>query len=90
MPHYYYTMFEKIDSDSQVKILASGHNVPPPHAGVYLPGAMSERVNDYIYLAATLVSRWNLSRAMAKQFLFLIYLKFVKGLFFHSSSCYFF
>ena len=37
-------MFTKIDSDTQVKILASGHYVPPPHTGAYLTGAMSERV----------------------------------------------
>ena len=44
MPVYYYPIFEKSDSDTQVKIIASGHYVPPPHAGAYLPGAMSERV----------------------------------------------
>ena len=37
-------MLEKIYSDTQVKILPSGHYVPPPHAGAHLPGAMSERV----------------------------------------------
>ena len=45
MPVFYYTMFEKIDSDTQVKVLASGH-----YAGVYLPGAMSERVKDKVFL----------------------------------------
>ena len=45
IPVYYCTMFEQTNSDNQVKILVSGHYVPPPHAGVYLPGAMSERVN---------------------------------------------
>ena len=44
MPVYYYTMFKKIDSDTQAKIIVSGHYVPPPHAGAHLPGAMSERV----------------------------------------------
>jgi hypothetical protein len=44
MPVYYYAMFKKIDSDTQVKILASGHYVPHPHAGAHHPGAMSEKV----------------------------------------------
>ena len=44
MPVYDDTMFAKIDSDTKVKILASGH-----YAGVYLPGAMSERVKQGHY-----------------------------------------
>ena len=53
-------MFNKIDSDTQVKIIASGHYVPTPHTGAHLPGAMSERVKVENQILFFFSSDWDL------------------------------
>ena len=55
MPVYYHSMFEQIELDTQVKILASRHYVPLPmqernSQGPYHKGLMSDASHDWFSL----------------------------------------